>query len=233
MLWLKDIEGSIDFWNQPQFSGAECTFDYLVECVVEKYDSGNYDGIVAHSFGCDLALNALSRVRNPVNELILISPIRDLSESFLAFGEMLIGAAKCSELRRMIEIREANRSAISPEEVAAFWGVVGGIVADPQFYTRYWGTSQKLLEFESVSSKLTPLNFNMWQSILNDFFNHASSGLSVNCKKTVILGNKDPYYLKVEDESAYWQKQGFISRVMDNCGHHPHLESSALRNLVV
>jgi alpha-beta hydrolase superfamily lysophospholipase len=129
--WLKDIEGVVDFWNQPQLSGAECTFDHLLACVVEKYDSGNYGGIVAHSFGCDLALNALNRVQNPVNQLILISPIRDLPKSFLAFGEKLMGAAKCSELRRLIESREANRGAISPEEIAAFWMVVGGIVAEP------------------------------------------------------------------------------------------------------
>ena len=59
--WLSSNIASVDFWDQPKNVSS---FEELVQRCASHYKSGQYDGIIAHSFGCDLALKVKGFVKN-------------------------------------------------------------------------------------------------------------------------------------------------------------------------
>lgn len=227
-LRLEPLKSRIDFWDQPILEGASATFENLLAECAKRYDSGSYSGVIGHSFGCDLAQHLVGRTKRPIEELILLSPIRDLTLGFANFAERIGKTQAADALKAAIAKRPGFAS--SPEELEKFWLVIQSIMSDPFFYKAYWGTEEKLKEHEQIITQLAPLNIAMWQAGLNDFLLNRKPAPSVAAirKKSVFLGERDPYYTKVADEERFWKALGYVTSVMQAVGHYTHIEGRAL-----
>lgn len=227
---LGSLSNRIDFWDQPKLRGDACTFRNLVSACAEKFDSKEYAGIITHSFSGEIAQNMIGRTQRPIDELILVAPIRDLSVGFANLAESLgVGAAEVQTLRGLIQSRKSLAS--SPAEVGAFWQVVQKILSEPRYYRAFWAREEKLLEFEALAPKLPALDGEMWQTALSDFLTNRQAPQAPNCLRTVILGENDNYYSSFLKEKTHWESLGWRVQTCAQAGHFPHLEADALKFL--
>lgn len=197
--------------------------------MIQRYDAGNYQGVIAHSFGCDLALNMTGHTKRPIQEMILLSPIRDLALGFANLGNILGKKTEAAAL--MQEIEKRNGLSSSAQEIDKFWVMIQAMITDPAFYRAYWADEDHYKLHMEMMPKLPPLDLSMWQTGITDFLrNKTASPPATALKKKVFLGDKDPYYLDVGAEKLAWEKLGFSVGIEKNCGHYPHIEGHALED---
>lgn len=218
--WLSGYNSKVDFWDQPKDVSS---FSELVHRCAERYRVGGYHGIIAHSFGCDLALKIADLLSGSQPKLILISPLRDVPKAFVSLAQHLadetVSQERTHQLRLALESVQSGGSRLD-----AFTQLAKVIGADPLYYRHFWAQPQKLKAFETVAVELTPLDVKCWQTILVDLI--LNYQMALNGKKAqVYMGAKDPYYGLIRDEETYWKSSGADVSLIENAGHYPHLES--------
>lgn len=235
-LWLQNYSSLVDFWDQPT---NVSTFDELSRQCVDRYNSGNYKGIIAHSFGCDLAFKISQKLNIPI-EMHFISPLRDIPTAFINLAHNLAAEAESGD--RKIQLTEAAQKMkatpnwepgknLSPADLNQFVQLVMAAGADPNYYRAFWFQPEKLKAFEHALPKIPQLDQTCWQNVMIDFLvNHQAKEKAV--KAQVYVGVEDPYFGLLRDEKSYWEKSGANFVSLEKTGHYPHLESNVFELLV-
>ena len=220
--WLAARFPQIEFWNQPKTT----TFDDLKQAcsfkLLEFSKIHNHFGVIAHSFGCDLALHALHSSHVKADQLVLISPISSLFSAFENLAQKVL--KKDPKIHK--ELSTALVLFQKRPSLDLFWSLVGCSVKSPVFPSLYWASSEKFKTFQETEKKSQPLDFQMWQIVLNDYISKRLPTPKVNAQHiNVYLGDDDPY-LKIQSDVLYWQAHlpGCHVLTVPNCGHYPHLE---------
>ncbi|OYZ17595.1 MAG: hypothetical protein B7Y39_14970 [Bdellovibrio sp. 28-41-41] len=224
--WLTSYKSAVDFWDQPKDVSS---FEELVQQCVNQYNVGQYNGIIAHSFGCDLALKVKDLVNIRDSNLILISPLRDLPKAFINFAQHLASEAAIPE-RKQDLTAAAKGMEMASNKIEAFARLVTAVSSDPLYYRRLWAQASKLKEFEAVASQFPPVDMNCWRTVLVDYIlNHQVSLKGRKAK--VYIGSEDPYYGLIRDEESYWSEQGGNVYLIEDVGHYPHLEAKVFEKI--
>lgn len=235
-LWLQGYGPTVDFWDQPTNVSS---FEELVRHCVERFKSGNYKGVIGHSFGCELAVQVSQQTTRPI-ELYLISPLRDIPTAFINLAHNLSQASVSTD--RKLQLRLAAQAMktlpnwhpgenLSSDELDRFAELTATIAVDPGYCKAFWAQQEKLNAFKAEWPNLPQFSQACWKSVMVDFLmKHQSSRSKVKAK--VFVGVNDPYIGLIQDEKKFWQTVGskFIS--VEKSGHSPHLESNVFEMLI-
>tara|TARA_B110001454_G_scaffold171291_1_gene162037 strand:- start:68375 stop:69160 length:786 start_codon:yes stop_codon:yes gene_type:complete len=235
-IWLKNWSSKIDFWDQPTNLGS---FSDLASHCADQFKSGNYDGIIAHSFGCEIAVKVNELVGENIKSYF-ISPLRDIPSAFINLANFLAKSALSIERKtQLIEVSAQMEKTpnwmpkknLSSEGMANFIKLISTISADPKYYRCFWSKSECLARYESILTQLPPLDLTCWQNVMMDFLGNHQISIQKN-NLHVFVGSDDPYLGLTRDEQLYWENLEAKFSLCEKVGHYPHLESELVNNLL-
>lgn len=231
-LWLKHLNPMIDFWDQPLIGASAHSFTALAHQCAQKFDSSSYKGIIAHSFGCELALRATELIQKPLEKLYLLSPLRDIPGAFINAAHKLAQITDNKSRRELLETTSAE-SKLSPRDIPKFMQLVQVLAADLTYYRIFWAQPTKLQAYLNDIKQIIPMDFAIWRDVVVDYIlNHNELSFKTDTAATVIAGDLDPYFKNLTCEKKYWEKLGFKFIEVKNAGHYPHLEATVLEKIL-
>lgn len=220
----------ISWWDQPRPApDSTRPFAELVEAAHGEFtrraiECGGKLGLLANSFGAQIALRLANRDPQRIAYITLLAPVRDLQTAFIRLARRLArDRAPAGELLSM-----AETLARQPDDRERFWQLIAAILATPDFLDAYW--SPRAIEQRSWMAALigdsAVFDFNAFQSIVNDFLNEPPriGPTLFTGPVSLVLGAHDS--LNDNDAEGKAWKAHFPQaelRVVD-AGHFPHLE---------
>ncbi len=224
--WLSHKYPNIEFWDQPKSS----SYDQLKMACATKLQNTfgkNPVNIIAHSFGCNIAIDILNEQKYTVENLILLSPVSNLFEAFKNISSRILEKSDLDiQLRNEISI--ALSLFTSNPSIDLFWSLIEKLIRYPNMLDLYFAQTAIGNRYKDEMTKSTPFDFEMWQTVLSDYLSETRKNSSVASNFTrILIGKFDPY-IQLDNEMIYWQKI-FPNVLVEpvETGHYPHLESMA------
>jgi len=234
--WLGAQNSHIEFWDYTPPQNANHSFSELVDTYIQKIESSHQPlALVGHSFGANVAIAIHQQIPERIISLTLLSPLPKAAPAFLNLGRR-IAVLQNPSLQNRVSSFESFLKKQSPasDVLNEMWSLVFEIAQAPNFYSSYWASSSLFEKYAALCSKCKPLDFAVWQKTLSDFvINHEKDQqIKTQVPVRIFLGDKDPYYLW--EEKLYWVHMVGEKNVtiLQNCGHHPHLEANCLTELL-
>jgi pimeloyl-ACP methyl ester carboxylesterase len=241
-IWLKDLMSKVDFWDLPHSSLESVSFESMIKVALDKFRTGSYRGIIGHSFGCDIALKVAELAGKQIEDLVLISPIRNIPAGFVALAQKLSSTELDKSRQNLLQTvsselvsvlnKSSSTTLLSSETLPIFFKLVQAIATDPSYYKVYWKQLDKLSFYEKHFSETIPMDFTVWQTLLSKYFLESSPKFEYPFPGTVIFGENDPYYIQFLEEKKHWEKLHFKVLSTPDAGHYPHLESELLSKAI-
>lgn len=232
-----DISERIEFWDQPEPTTDNDIIDDLVSSLEKKISSKSWEGIIAHSFGCDLLREVLFK-KKFLGKVILISPLKDIPMAFTSLAKKSGFFQQSLALGQYVEERTQKKELnVSENELKEFWNTVQVVSSKKDYFHIFWGQLKFLNKFLDIASAIPALNLRVWQNGLNSYLPRNRSDFSVfsesKIEVLVVLGAKDPYYDNIKMEVVYWKDLGCKAIVCAEAGHYPHLETTILHDILI
>lgn len=229
--------GDVEFWNQPQVSTYKDLVSRCIEKALEHKRKNKNLNIVAHSFGCDLALEVSREVK--VDHMVLLCPMVDIPMSFFNFSHKIL---RHPELDNSLKLKiEEELVVFNPSNIASFWNLVSLITQFPFFDLMYWRNRDAYEKYKKIVSQEAAFDFIMWQKVLNSFLESDSKSKLIfntvdendGCQKMdILLGKYDPYFDEKRDV-LFWKENFSKANIqIVESGHFPHFETQILSNIL-
>lgn len=229
--WLGEFLG-VYWWDQPYpMPSALHPFTELVDAAETEFyrlavAAGGKIGLLANSFGANLALFLAYRIPRHISSIVLLNPVHDMRTAFLRLAKRLAASnlSQCGEL-----LATAERLATRIDDREKFWQLVGAIFSYPDFLDMYWSPhaehQRQWLKRLMVANPAV-FDFEAFQAITNDFLNNpmAIGAVEYRGPVSILLGSHDPL-ADTRTDGLFWQQyfpQAEIQVV--DAGHFSHLE---------
>lgn len=224
---LGKLTDKIYFWDQPKVKHRPNPYSSLVAlCEEQLLKVSSPCNIVAHSFGCDLALSILKSNPNLVSKTILISPLRNIPNCFINLAKKLL------EIKNSVPLSQALLSAESKTdnlslEANLFWSLITQISTHPNYNSSFWQSHECMTNYFSLAAEASAFDAEEWQVLVHDYlFTQKQNNYEIlkNTNTHALFGANDPYLTPAALE--YWKEllgKDNVS-IIDNVGHFPHLE---------
>ncbi len=222
----------IYFWDQP----AATTFEHLVQSCVSKFETyaqqNQCQGIIGHSFGCDLAVEMAKRLKHLPAKVILIAPIPNL---YIAFENLAKRVLKSGDVDATIRIAiESKLGLLKSGDISSLWDLVFSTYQYPNIGRIFWANDSAFAEYANRSKTFKAMDLGVWQNILTDYVKNYSPVLlkenpePQRDRTWAYMGRHDPYTDGNSSESDQWLKIARPERILvdEDSGHWPHLESA-------
>lgn len=228
-LWLNDWS-EVEFWDRPGLPEEQLSLENVARSVFDKWNSGQYEGVIAHSFGFNLYLLMQSKFPIKPRKLIVLAPVLDVSMGFASFARKMEMDKPAQVLEKSMKGRRYG-APLDTEEQMMFWGLIQTILGDPNYFKLYWAQDSNLQKFLDLAAQIKPLHFPSWQKLINESLSVDWLSILTNSQwkasiNQLILGAKDPYFLTASEQKNFWEQWGFEVEVITEVAHYPHLEAS-------
>lgn len=232
-LWLNQYLDKINFFDVPDDCNQFSKITAQYESVLDEMTKTGPTSLIGHSFGADVALELAHRFPQKVSEIILVSPMRSLYDSFVELGKKVsLISPENTALLEAVKEMETNSSSDPEKRAGFFWKFVGEAFKSPDIFSIYWSDKDQFSKYGGFMQSSKPMNMESWQAGLNDYLINEPKvyDREIKAPVKVILGESDPYYSQ-KGELAFWSSKLGKENVhgIPACGHYPHLEKDALK----
>ncbi len=227
--YFKEIKSKIDFWDQPLSKNNSNVLDALVESVVIKINSENYEYFIGHSFGCDLLTLAFSKMKKALPaKTVLISPLMSIQKSVINLSTQLNQLNKSEEINFILD--KLTKDSFEQIETEHFWKLCHLNSTHTHYHEIFWHSKIHFSRIINIHKSARAFDAKFWQQTMYEYLIANKNSLVINKKfqGSIVLGKNDPYY-NTEDfnlwEISLVQDQLFV---IDKSGHFPHIEQKSV-----
>lgn len=220
----------IHWWDQPRavvmfahpFAElVEMATDTVSECAQQ---CGQPVGLVAHSFGAQLALHVASRIPEQLYAVTLLAPAFNIVDALARVGRCVLdrraGAAGLQRALQLLAQQPYNRD--------CFWLLVDELMATPDFLRVYFSDDADVeyAAFTDLMARESLLDASAFRAILQDSWalQPIHGPIALGCPVDLVFGKYDVLSDSSEEEAIWLQYFAQArSRHLD-AGHFVHLE---------
>lgn len=220
----------IYWWDQPRgvvmfahpFAElVEMATDTVSECAQQ---CGQPVGLVAHSFGAQLALHVASRIPEHLYAVTLLAPAFNIVDALARVGRCVLerraDAAGLQRALRLLAEQPYNRD--------CFWLLVDELMATPDFLRVYFSDDADVeyAAFIDLMAHESLLDASAFRAILQDFWElrPIHGPIALGCPVDLVFGKYDVLSDPSKEEAIWLQYFAQArSRHLD-AGHFVHLE---------
>lgn len=211
---------NILFWNQPEVT----TFDDLInaahEKVLELFKKNSMPiGLIAHSFGGQIAKEITQRDPKKISSLYLINAAYDPFECFLNLKnhirDVTVNSFDSDQLR-----------AASPDDKIQF---IISLSSSSHFQSLYWHSQENFKKYSEIFSNYPPLNPIVFINIFKSYLTQRDSSKNqspINISEVKLHYSKHDLLLNKEKDIDPWKiiypNCEFI--ISEKSGHYLYLE---------
>lgn len=220
----------IHWWDQPRgvvmFAHpfgelVEMATDTVSECAQQ---CGQPVGLVAHSFGAQLALHVASRIPEQLYAVTLLAPVFDIVDALARVARCVLERrADAAGLQRALRLL-----AQQPSSRDGFWLLVDELMATPDFLRVYFSdeAANEYAAFVDLMSREPLMDAAAFRALVQDSWDlptiHGSIALA--CPVDLVFGKYD-VLSNSSDEEAVWLRYFTHARSRHlDAGHFIHLE---------
>jgi len=228
--WWKD-RFNVEWWEQPAIPAASQTpFNDLVAATEQKLlaraeVAGGPVPVIAHSFGCALALEMAHRHPQCIAALNLLGAFGDLPLCFLRLAERIL-----SDLSEPSAMQAAIIAAKTTPSSETFWSLLGLIIAHPGFIDHYWapGSAKPRDFYNQLATTEALMNPAVFQAVMDDYLSHTlPQGVAPYTGPVrVFIGRYDPLLVPEIDYAPWSARFPQATLQVVDTGHYVHLESA-------
>lgn len=220
----------IHWWDQPRgvvmfahpFAElVEMATDTVSECALQ---CGQPVGLVAHSFGAQLALHVASRIPEHLYAVTLLAPAFNIVDALTRVGRCVLErGADAAGLQRALRLL-----AEQPYNRDCFWSLFDALLATPDFLRVYFSrdADAQYAAFAGLMAREPLFDASALRAILQDFWElrPIDGPIAPGCPVDLVFGKYDLLSDPSEEEAIWLQYfPQARSRHLD-AGHFVHLE---------